>query len=121
MYGSDNTIRIYRNGEPYGKAYKPQVDLPAGRLQTYLRDDAIIELSTSKDLELEEARVYNSALSSDQIAQSYRAGVSLATLEDLTRVMTADATTTANEFSCRTGEFEGGIRGNSQARQGLRC
>ena len=90
VYGSDNTIRIYRNGEPYGKAYKPQVDLPVGRLQTYLRDDAIIELSTSKDLELEEARVYNSALSSDQIAESYRAGVSLATLEDLTRVMTAE-------------------------------
>jgi uncharacterized protein DUF1553/uncharacterized protein DUF1549/cytochrome c/concanavalin A-like lectin/glucanase superfamily protein len=90
VYSSDNTIRIYRNGKPYGKAYKPQVDLPAGRLQTYLRDDAIIELSTSKDLELEEARVYNSALSSDQVAESYQAGVSLATLEDLTRAMTSE-------------------------------
>ena len=90
VYRSDDTIRIYRNGQPYGKAYKPQVDLPVGRLQTYLRDDAIIELSTSKDLELEEARVYSSALSSDQIAQSYREGVSLVTLEDLTRVMTPD-------------------------------
>ena len=59
----DDTIQLYRNGRPYGKAYKPQIDLPVGRLQTYAKDDAVIELTGSKDLELEEARLYNAARS----------------------------------------------------------
>ena len=87
VYGLDDTIRLYRNGQPYGKPYKPQIDLPAGRLQTYSRDDAVIELTASKDLELEEARVYNVALTPEQVAESYRSGGRGVTAEDLIRAM----------------------------------
>jgi hypothetical protein len=90
VYGRDDTIQLYRNGEPYGKPYRPQIDLPAGRLQTYSRDDAIVELTASKDLELEEARVYNAALTPEQIAESYHSGGRGITADDLVRVMSPE-------------------------------
>ena len=52
VYSGDDTIRLYRNGLAYGKAYKPEIDLPVGRLQTYLKNDAVIELSSTKELEV---------------------------------------------------------------------
>ena len=84
VYSGDDTIRLYRNGLAYGKAYKPEIDLPVGRLQTYLKNDAVIELSSTKELEVEEARVYNVALTSEQIAASYAAGVVSLSADDLT-------------------------------------
>jgi mono/diheme cytochrome c family protein len=87
VYAGDDTIQLYRNGSPYGRAYKSQIELPVGRLQTYLKDDAVIELSGSKELELEEARVYNVALTSGQIAASYQAGAAALTEEELRRAL----------------------------------
>jgi hypothetical protein len=56
-------------------------------LQTYVKGDAIIELSSSKELELEEARVYNVALTPEQIATSFEVGVASLSREDLLRAM----------------------------------
>jgi hypothetical protein len=87
VYSADDTIRLYRNGQPYGKPYKPQIDLPVGRLQTYSRDDAVIEMTASKDLELEEARFYTVALTPEQVADSYKSGGKGLTADDLVRAM----------------------------------
>ena len=88
-YAADGTIRLYRNGKPYGRAYKPESGLPPARLQTYIKDDAIIELSSSKELELEEARVYNIVLTPEQIAASFAAGAVNLSREDLLGAMDA--------------------------------
>ncbi|MBZ2183295.1 MAG: DUF1549 domain-containing protein [Bryobacter sp.] len=74
-YAADGGIRIYRNGRPYGKGYRPDPTVAHGRLQTYMKGDAIVELSSSNGLELEEARIYDLALSAGQIAESFAAGV----------------------------------------------
>jgi hypothetical protein len=74
-YAADGEIRLYRNGQPYGKAYRPDQGLPQGRLQTYLKADALVELTSANGLELEEARLYDAALSPAQIASSYEQGV----------------------------------------------
>jgi hypothetical protein len=87
VYSGDDTITLYRNGRPYGKGYRPDTGVPAGRLQTYLRNDAIVELSASQDLELEEARIYTVALTADQIAASHAAGAASLTPDDLRRAM----------------------------------
>ncbi|HYI96745.1 MAG TPA: DUF1553 domain-containing protein [Bryobacteraceae bacterium] len=90
VYGANDVIRIYRNGKPYGKSYKPQIDLPVGRLQTYGKDDAVIELTASKDLEVEEARFYSVALTPEQVAESYKFGGKSITVEDLIRAMSPE-------------------------------
>ena len=74
-YDTDGTIRIYRNGQPYGKPYKPETEASAGRLQTYGKGDAIVRFTVSKNFEIEEARLYNTALSSEQIAASFAVAV----------------------------------------------
>ena len=73
-YATDGTISLYRNGRPYGAPYKPEIDTPVGRLQTYLHDDAVVTFTASPGLELDEARLYDTALSPAQIAASFAAG-----------------------------------------------
>ena len=74
-YATDGEIRLYRNGVPYGKPYRPDSGSAHGRLQTYGKGDAIVELTSAAGLELEEARLYNQVLSPATIAASYSAGV----------------------------------------------
>lgn len=89
VYAGDDTIQLYRNGQPYGRAYKPDIGLSAGRLQTYGKGDAVVELTGSPDLELEEARLYKVALTPAQIAAVFSAGVSSLTSADLMTAMDA--------------------------------
>ncbi len=95
VYANDDTIRLYRNGRP---SYKPEIGLPVGRLQTYVKGDAVIELTGSKDLELEEGRVYSIALTPEQVAASYAVGVVNFTSEDLERSMTGAQRETISGF-----------------------
>ncbi|MBM3773596.1 MAG: DUF1553 domain-containing protein, partial [Acidobacteria bacterium] len=83
VYAADDTIRFYRNGAPHGEQYKPETGVPQGRLQTYVKDDAIVELTASKELELEQARLYNLALTPAQVAASYAAGAASLAAGDL--------------------------------------
>ena len=73
-YSADGTIRLYRNGKPYGSPYKPDAGNAQGRLQTYFAGDAVIELAGSKFFELLEGRLHREALTPDQIGKSYAAG-----------------------------------------------
>ncbi len=81
-YAADGTIQIYRNGKPYGSAYRPDVDGPSGALQTYFAADAFVQLTPSRSLELDEARLYAATLTPQQIADSYAAGAPSVTLEE---------------------------------------
>lgn len=74
-YAADGEIRIYRNGELYGRPYRPDAGSPHGRLQTYGKGDAIVELSSGNGLELEQARIFASALPPAGIEHLYKAGV----------------------------------------------
>jgi hypothetical protein len=97
-YGADGTVRIYRNGTPYGSAYRPEVDGPSGQLQTYLANDAVVQLTTSKALELDEARMYDFALSEQQIADSYAGGAPSVTLAESLTAMSPEDRARAGEL-----------------------
>ncbi len=86
-YTADHSIRLYRNGKPYGEAYTPNLEIKAARLQTYVAGEATVSLSASKDLELEEVRIYGRALTAEQVEASYRAGAPNFTPDQLLEVM----------------------------------
>jgi len=89
VYAADDTIRIYRNGKPYGKPYKPEIETAVGHLQTYGRGDAIVRFTASQGVELDEARLYDVALSEEQVESSFAAGAPSRTSEQLAQSMTA--------------------------------
>jgi len=72
-YAKDGTIRVFRNGKPYGEPYRPDAGASGG-LQTYARGDAVLKFTATADLELNEARLYGQALPAEELAASYAAG-----------------------------------------------
>jgi uncharacterized protein DUF1549/uncharacterized protein DUF1553/cytochrome c/concanavalin A-like lectin/glucanase superfamily protein len=75
VYRADNSIALYRNGEPYGSAYAQ------GELKTFESGNARVLFGLrhagAKGFfagEIEEARLYDRALSAGEIAASFRAG-----------------------------------------------
>ncbi len=89
VYRGDGTIAIYRNGKPYGEPYKPEFDGDPGKLQTYFGGEAVINLRGTPGLEIDEARVYDAALSGEQVAASYQAGAPSVSRDELRQAMTA--------------------------------
>ncbi len=74
-YAADGAITIFRNGEIYGTPYKPDPGTTDGPLQVYSPNDALVRFPVSKYFELEEARLYDSALSAAEVSASFQAGV----------------------------------------------
>ena len=72
-YAADGTIRQYRNGAPYGDPFRPDAGV-SGQLQTYVAGDAVLKFTPTAELAINEARLYNAALTPEQIASSYNAG-----------------------------------------------
>jgi len=76
VYRGDNSIAVFRNGEPYGKPYTP-----ASELRTYRAGNARVLLGMrhtggSKPFltgEIKQAAIYDRALTPDEIAAAYRA------------------------------------------------
>ncbi len=73
VYAADNSIALYQDGEPYGAPYRPKPGEMAD-LQTYRAGEARIVFGGSFAGEIDEARLYDRALTAGQIAASYRAG-----------------------------------------------
>ncbi len=72
-YVADGTIRLYRNGVPYGQSFRPDAGAN-GLTQTYAAGDAVLKLTATPELGLDEARLYDSALTGEQVAASFAAG-----------------------------------------------
>ena len=74
-YRQDGTIAIFRDGQLYGNPYKPDPAVPAGRLQIYSSRDALVRFEANQHIRILEARLYDDALSPDQVRASYEAGI----------------------------------------------
>lgn len=76
VYASDNSITMFRNGEPYGKPYTPK-----SPLQTFAAGDAHVLLGYRHTGggrpwltgEIKRAALYDQALSPEEVAKSFRA------------------------------------------------
>jgi hypothetical protein len=96
VYRADSSIAFYRNGIPYAPAFTPAGE--TGALQTFVAGDAHLLLGQrhtggAKAFlagEIEEARLYERALTAEQIAASFNAGPANAGVEELTKAMTPD-------------------------------
>ena len=92
VYGTDNSITLYRNGALYGKSYQH------GTLQPFAAGSARVvfgkrhlaaEVSVLAG-EIEEARLYDQALTAEQIAVSFQTGAASVDAESLTQSLTPD-------------------------------
>jgi len=72
-YFADGTIRQYRNGAPNGEPFRPDAGVN-GQIQTYAAGDAVLKFTATPELAIDEARLYNRALTAEQIAASFAAG-----------------------------------------------
>jgi hypothetical protein len=91
VYGGDGSIRVYRNGEPYGSPYTPApapVMFRAGESQVLLG----MRHANRGPLagEIEEARLYDRALSADEVRDSFRVGPGMIPEADLAAALPAD-------------------------------
>lgn len=86
VYGGDNSVTMYRNGEPYGRPY-----VAPAEMETYRGGNGHV-LIGKRHLgggnsflkgEIEEARLYDQALTPSQVASSYAAGVERVREEEL--------------------------------------
>jgi len=77
VYRPDNSIAVFRNGEPYGKPYTP-----GSPLQTYKAGKALVVLGMRHKSggrpwltgEIKQAALYDRALNAEEVAASFRAG-----------------------------------------------
>jgi hypothetical protein len=77
VYHRDRTIALFRNGRPYGAPYQwtgESDDSPAGRARVLFGKRHTGGSRAMFAGEIEEARVYDRALSKEEIAASFRAG-----------------------------------------------
>ena len=80
VYQADGRIELFRNGRPYGTGYAPTNE--RGNLQAYASGKSHLLFgrrhsggaNSYLQGEIEEARLYGSALTASQIADSFRAG-----------------------------------------------
>jgi WD40 repeat protein/serine/threonine protein kinase len=75
VYAGDGSICLYRNGQVYGAPFAPRGD--NSELQTYHKGSAIIRIgheSRSLGGEVEEASLYDRALTAEEVGTLFRAG-----------------------------------------------
>ncbi len=93
-YAADGSIAVYRNGAPYFKPYRPAGD--GASLRTYAPGESQILFGLRHtgavngffSGEIEEARLYDRALTSQQVEASYRNGVASVTRDQIVGSLT---------------------------------
>ncbi|MBI5772953.1 MAG: DUF1553 domain-containing protein, partial [Verrucomicrobia bacterium] len=96
VYHADNSIAVYRNGAAYVDAYTPSG--PESTIHTFTAGDAHLLFGRRHTGggraylagELDEARLYDRALSAKEIAESFRAGPAGVNEAELSRVLTPE-------------------------------
>jgi hypothetical protein len=95
VYRADSSIAVYRDGQPYAAPYTPTGEgaalrtFPAGGAEVLI---GLRHEGAANGLlhgEVEEARLYDRALTDVEVAASFRAGVSLFSPETLRQAMTS--------------------------------
>jgi mono/diheme cytochrome c family protein len=95
-YADDGAISIYRNGQPYAAPYRPTGVL--GELPTFGAGEARVLLGQRHTGggnafltgEIDEARLYDRALTSEEVAASYRASSTTITRDDIAAALTEE-------------------------------
>jgi hypothetical protein len=96
VYRPDNSVAFYRNGVPFAPPYTPSG--PEGGLYTFVAGDAHVLLGRRHTGggqaflagEIDEARIYDLALTPEQVAASFRAGPAGVSPEEVTKAMTPE-------------------------------
>jgi hypothetical protein len=94
-YAADGRIAVYRNGRPYAEPYRPPGTtapqaFAAGQCQIILGQRHTGGGNAFLKAEIEEARLYDSALAPDEVLASFRAGVEHISAEELRAAMSAE-------------------------------
>lgn len=91
VYGPDNSITCYRNGALYGKSYQQGTGqkFAAGSARVVFGKRHLGEGVTALAAEIEEARLYARALTSDEVAASFRSGAPTVDPNTLARFLTS--------------------------------
>jgi hypothetical protein len=109
VYGADNSIAVYRNGEAYAPPYIPMGE--GAGLRTYPAGDSHLLFGLRHTGaangffagEIAEARLYDKALSATEVAASFRAGLRKVTaaqiVEELTPIQRQERDRLAQELS----------------------
>jgi hypothetical protein len=96
VYGADNSITLYRNGVPYGRSYakSEMKKFEAGKSRILLGLRHKGAGSGFFSGEIEEARVYDRALTAEEVAASFQAGaVPVITPEQVTAALSPEQRT----------------------------
>ncbi len=91
VYGADQTIRCYRNGEPYGAAYASPEPLPtyrAGAAHVLLGKRHAAGANVFLAAEIERAALYDRALDAAEVAASFAATGDVPTRAQVVAAMT---------------------------------
>ncbi len=96
VYRNDNSIAMFRNGEPYGSAYTPTGD--GATLRTFASKSARVLLGMRHTGggtpffagEIDEARIYDRALTPEEISGSFRVDAGLVSPDAITKAMTPE-------------------------------
>ena len=91
VYAKDNSITVYRNGQPYGTTYRKGTLHPFLKGKSrFLFGQRLSGVNPPLAGEVEEARAYFKALSPAEVAASYQAGAAGVTAEELAAVLTGE-------------------------------
>ncbi len=96
VYHPDHRIALFRNGEPYGEAYRPNDE--SALLQTFAAGSSRVLLGKRHTGggqpfftgEIEEVRLYDRALTPEEIAASFRAGPDSIAPEEIAAALTLE-------------------------------
>jgi len=90
VYGADNSITLFRNGARYGKTYQQAAlqTFAAGTARVVLGKRHLAAAVTALAGEIEEARLYARALTAEEVAASFHAGVNAIDADALAKALT---------------------------------
>jgi hypothetical protein len=101
---AENRITLYRNGKPYGTSYVPEGDqatlraFGAGKSRLLFGRRHTGPANAFLKSEIEEARLYTSALTAQQVEASFRAGVFRGKIQDVARKLTPAEETERQQY-----------------------
>jgi hypothetical protein len=96
VYHADNRIAVYRNGVLYAEPYVPRGT--DATLRTYPANESHVLLGLRHTTagngffagQIEEARLYDRALTAEQVAASFRSGVPVVSLDEILAALSSD-------------------------------